>query len=521
LSKSFSIDTGEFHEMSIPEEGYVVGYAALQVYYKLLIPNQYPITIVSKKNRKYKDEKIQVLTKRYLPEDTLYKHLTFALKYEGVNLLVLKKLFEKIDGNVIEGFIENEPTSQYARKIWFLYEWLLEERLPIADADIKIKYVKLVRERIQYALSKGEKSARHRIENNLLGSKEFCPHVFKSKRLLEFEKRNLGTQQQQFENRFGKGLMQRASSFLLLADSKASFTIEGESPKSQRLIGWSRAIGQAGKSELNIEEIKKLQKLVIEKKKHIQLGLREEGGFIGEHDNDTFEPVPEHISARAKDLDSLIRGLVKANENLVNSDSFDPVVAAAIISFGFVFIHPFVDGNGRIHRYIIHHLLAKKRFSHQGIIFPVSASILNKINDYREVLESYSNPLLSYINWESTEEHNVKIINETADLYKYFDCTRQAEFLFDCVIDTIENVIPFKINYLQKYDEFKKEIENQIGLADNDINLMVKFLQQNKGRLSESKKTKFFNNLTRQEIKIIHECYDLYFKDLAIIISKK
>ncbi len=507
MSRSFSIDTGGFHEMSIPEEGYVVGYAALRDYYELPIPNQYPITIVSKKNRKYKDEKFQVLTIRYLPEDNLYKHLTFALKYEGVNLLVLKKIFEKINGNVIEDIVRKEPTSQYARKIWFLYEWLLEKKLPIEDADIKVKYVKLVNERIQYALSKGEKSARHRIENNLLGSIEFCPHVFKSKRLLEFENRNLDTQQEQFENKFGKGLMQRASSFLLLADSKASFTIEGESPKSQRLIGWSRAIGQAGKNELNIEEIKRLQKLVIEKKKHIQLGLREEGGFIGEHDNDTFEPVPEHISANAEDLASLINGLVNSNENLVNSKSFDSVVAAAIISFGFVFIHPFVDGNGRIHRYIIHHLLAKKKFSHQGIIFPVSASILNKINDYRKVLKSYSNPLLDFIEWESTSKHNVKVLNDTKDLYRYFDCTQQAEFLYECVVDTIETIIPAEIDYLQKYDEFKTEVENEIGLPDNQINLLVKFMQQNNGKISKRRLKKEFENFDEKEVLILEEIF--------------
>jgi Fic family protein len=62
--------------------------------------------------------------------------------------------------------------------------------------------------------------------------------------------------------------------------------------------------------------------------------------------------------------------------------------AAAAIAFGFVFIHPFVDGNGRLHRYIIHHVLAKKEFTKQGVIFPVSASILDHINDYKTVLES-------------------------------------------------------------------------------------------------------------------------------------
>ncbi len=32
----------------------------------------------------------------------------------------------------------------------------------------------------------------------------------------------------------------------------------------------------------------------------------------------------------------------------------DAVCAAAAAAFGFVFIHPFEDGNGRIHRFLIH-----------------------------------------------------------------------------------------------------------------------------------------------------------------------
>ena len=59
-------------------------------------------------------------------------------------------------------------------------------------------------------------------------------------------------------------------------------------------------------------------------------------------------------------------------------------------------------------------------YSQQGVIFPVSAAILDHIKDYGNVLESYSHPLLEFIEWESTADHNVKITNTLSfDQYKY------------------------------------------------------------------------------------------------------
>jgi Fic family protein len=36
----------------------------------------------------------------------------------------------------------------------------------------------------------------------------------------------------------------------------------------------------------------------------------------------------------------------------------DPLIAASVASFGFVFIHPFLDGNGRLSRFIFPTLYA-------------------------------------------------------------------------------------------------------------------------------------------------------------------
>lgn len=102
-----------------------------------------------------------------------------------------------------------------------------------------------------------------------------------------------------------------------------------------------------------------MQQTVIENERFTEMGFREKGGFIGEHDRSTGEPLPDHISAKWEDLEQLVSGLLTTNEKLLNSN-LDAVLTATVIAFGFVFIHPFEDGNGRIHRYLIHHVLAKR-----------------------------------------------------------------------------------------------------------------------------------------------------------------
>ena len=118
----------------------------------------------------------------------------------------------------------------------------------------------------------------------------------------------------------------------------------------------------------------RLQRIVISNNRFIKTGFRKEGGFIGEHDIETRQPLVEHFSAKSEDLDSLINGLIKYNER--GKHQIDPILLAAIISFGFVNIHPFSDGNGRIHRYLIHHILAENNFTFQVLFFQYQALCL-------------------------------------------------------------------------------------------------------------------------------------------------
>ncbi|MBE0571966.1 MAG: Fic family protein [Ignavibacteriaceae bacterium] len=504
-NKRFSQSINIFHERIAPEQGNLVGYGALIDALGLKVPIPHQLSLISKKHKKYSVDGWNVYTVKHQPQETLYNHLVFALKYEGINLLFFKKLFEKSNQVMIEEWIKNEPLSIYTRKIWFLYEWLMQKQLSVNDLK-EGNYVTLIDEKLQYASPVSVNSNRHRIKNNLPGTVNFCPLIFKTAKLEKYIEADLTEKTNVAIKEVHKDILLRTSAFLLLKDSKASFTIEGESPSHSRAVRWGQAIGQAGSKSLSKDELLRLQHIVIGDSRFVKIGYRTEGGFIGEHDRKTGEPIPEHISARWQDLDTLMNGLLDT-ENILETNYFHPVLTAAKIAFGFVFIHPFEDGNGRIHRYLIHHLLSVMKYTPQGMIFPVSAAILEKIEDYRNVLQNYSHPLLDFIEWRKTKDNNVEVLNETIDYYRYFDATLHAEFLFDCVDYTIQKIIPAEVSYLQKYDAMKAWLDDNFQMSDKIVALLIRFLEQNNGSFSKRSREKEFAVLKDDEVNEIEKKY--------------
>lgn len=509
IDKQFSQTIRVFHGRTAPEVGSLAGYGAIINALALPVPMPRQLILISEKHKQYTTDEWIVLTPRHKPEEDLYAHLVLALKWEGTNLLLFKKLFEKLTSPTVESWITAAPQSQYSRRIWFLYEWLMQKQLKLPDLRAG-NYVELINEKLQYASPLSPTSSRHRIKNNLPGNPYFCPLIHKTARLEKFIAEQLDEKTSAVISGVHKDVLLRTSAFLLLKDSKASFTIEGENPSQTRAVRWGRAIGQAGSKPLSKEELLRLQQIVIENSRFIQMGYRTEGGFIGEHDRSTGEPIPDHISAKAEDLERLMDGLIAASRQMEQM-GFHPVLTATKVAFGLVFIHPFVDGNGRLHRYLIHHALASMRFTPQGIIFPVSAAILERILDYQRILECYSHPLLEFIEWKKTSNNNIKVVNETIDYYRYFDATTQAEFLFECVDQTIHKTIPEEVDYLQKWEKMKSWLDDRFQMPDKLVALLIRFLEQNRGILSKRALEKEFAEFTDQEVKEIEENYKAYF----------
>ena len=160
-----------------------------------------------------------------------------------------------------------------------------------------------------------------------------------------------------------------------------------------------------------------------------------------------------------------------------------------------------------MHRYLIHHVLAERGFNPPGLVFPVSAVILDRIDEYRRILESYSRRLLPHVRWRPTDRGNVEVLNDTTDFYRYFDATPHAEFLFQCVTRTIDVDLPEEARFLKAYDGFKASVSLMIDMPDRLLDLLFRFLHQNGGKLSRRARDKEFAALTEDEITRIEALY--------------
>ena len=514
-SNRFSGPVTVFHERRLPERATPAGYAALIDAFlggpsgpSVPLPRQ--LSAIGLHHRAVQTPEWRLCSPRHQPRPTLEGHLTFALKYEGLDLAVLKRLFLAVGPAEVAAIVQRRRTGSYARRIWFLYEWLTGGELDAPSAAMG-SYVPALDPGLQWGTA-GENSPRHRVRNNLPGTPAFCPLVFRTATIEQFMALNLAERARELVGRLPRDLLARTAAFLLLEDSRSSHIIEGERPPQDRIQRWGRAIGEAGRAPLSLDELLRLQRIVIGDERFVRLGLRKAGGFVGGRDRRTYAPIPEHISARPDDLPSLVEGMTAFDRGA--AERLDPVIAAAVLAFGFVYIHPFEDGNGRIHRWLVHHVLARRGYNPPGVHFPVSSAILDRIDDYRDALSSYSRRLLPVIRWQPTDDNNVHVSNDTADFYRFFDATPHAELLYGCVLQTIEHDLPDETRFLDRFDRFRAAVETIIDMPGRTLDTLLGFLRQGQGRLSRRARTREFAALTDDETRRIEQVYsDIFGQD--------
>lgn len=438
-------------------------------------------------------------SKRALPDDVHdpFAHIEFALKHEGLNLELFSLLFRKLEKGDIAHYIRQHPTGKTARKIWFLYEFLTDQKLPLEDAQSG-SYVSLL-DPIKYYTAVGMRSQRHRILNNLLGNRDFCPFLRRTDRLQAYEAKDLSAHADKLINHFDLHIIGRAVNYMYAKETMSSFGIEREKPSPTRLNRFVDLLKRADHvGPLTKELLIDLQNSIVDER-YADTDYRDFQAFIGSQERlDSYGGNVDYIAPKSEDVTSLMNGLKHSLECMLESN-IHPVLIAAALAFGFVFIHPFTDGNGRLHRFLIHYVFARMQFVPEGAIFPVSATILKDLKKYDTVLESISKPLLGLIHYAFNEDGSMVVKNETLQFYRYIDFTAFAEYLFECVETTINTDFKNELQYLVNYDKTKKLLQNLVDMPDRKINLFIQIVDHN-GKLSNQKKRDHFPELTDEEV---------------------
>lgn len=485
------------------EEGELrpAGYAELINRYDLeVIPNWHLSYVTSGAIRRVTETRgmvKEIFPSNYWPGESLDNHLEFALKYDGTNLGILVCLFETIEAEVFTSYLRSKPQGKYARRLWFLYEFLTGITLPIDDLKTG-NYIDLLDTDQYYTLRPGRRVRRQRIDNNLLGTPRFCPTIRHTKTLQDFEAAQLDDRSRDIVSSYSPELLKRALSYLYLKETKSSFEIEHIKPSSTRTERFIALLQLAER-----EDFCKKTKLIeahnqIVDQRFREFDYRTNQNYVGESVSWQQERV-HFVTPKPEDLTELMEGLIDANKQMTEGD-LHAVVHATAIAYGFVFLHPFKDGNGRIHRFLIHNTLAIRSFTPEGILFPVSASMLQHMIDYDNSLEAFSQPLMTLAEYTLDEEGHMTILNDTSPLYKYIDMTYQAEALFGFIKRTIDEELAGELAFLKDYDEAKEAISNIVDMPDRLINLFIRLCLQNNGRLSANKRAKYFDLLSDKEI---------------------
>ncbi|MBU0993976.1 MAG: Fic family protein [Proteobacteria bacterium] len=477
------------------------GYAYLLAMYGLTAMPNWHISSVSGTGTHRSNIKdgtiVEVYPARYWPGDTVGDHLEFALKYDGVNLSLIKLIFKTVPESEIIDYIKSKPTGKYARRIWFFHEFLIEKQLPLEDITTG-NYVDALDTKSCFTITTGEKSQRHRVLNNLLGPKEFCPIIRKTNKLKNMDSAGMRKKCEDIITAYPPELLKRALSYLYQKETKSSFEIEHIKPKTTRTEKFIASLELAEREDFCEKEwLIDLQNRIVDPRFKCS-NYRTTQNYVGQTISFAKEVI-HFICPKPGDLSDLMEGLITAHKRMKKGD-VPPVIHAASIAYGFVFMHPFEDGNGRIHRFLIHNILSIRGMAPHGLMFPVSAVMLKNPSDYNTSLEAFSRPLLQLIEYRLDELGQMAVDNDTACWYQYMDMTAQAEALYDFVSKTIEEELVEELNFLANYDNTKKAIQGIIDMPDRLIDLFIQLCLQNNGSLSASKRAAHFDFLTNEEL---------------------
>ena len=433
------------------------------------------------------------------PDETVRGHLTFHLKHEAINLEMLSRLFTKAPASEFARWIASEPTSQYARRAGFLFEWLTGKALDLDGVKVGGNYVDVLDAKDMVVAQAGSANGRWRVRDNMPGTPEFCPTV----RLTAPAKVAMSVNCQQMldelQIEFGSEMLLKSAVWLTLRESRSSFQIEGEVDKKDRIERFADVLhnftGQ-GEPPLDQESLAMLQRSILGEATSIRLpGIRKSPVFIGQ--TVRYQEVIHYVAPPAEDVTGMLDGIGRFLDRTAGQS---PVMRAAVASFGFVYIHPLADGNGRVHRFLINDILRRDGAVPAPFIVPVSGLITSDAHErvaYDKVLDSFSKPMMRiYAGASSLEGPSVEyedgissnfIFNATDEArhaWRFMDFTPHVQYMGDVIEKAIYQEMRDEAAYLRNHLRARNAVKAVVEMPDQQVDRVIRSIEQNNGVLS-------------------------------------
>lgn len=485
-----------------------IGYTYLNQHYQLLLPKlglevyQDP-TAETETYRAYGATQRKILPGHLKAPSSPYEHMISAIRYQGIRLHFFAAIFERVNVNELTQFIAAAPNSKHNRVLWYLYEWLTDKQLKLSDLKHG-NYVNLFEEDYYYTLAEGTRDRRTRVRNNAIGTREYCPTVRKTPWVRELAATDVyqtaWAKVQSLGESVSAEVVGRSINYLYTKETKSSNEIEHELPDRRKMQRFLNAIKNAGLFELSKEKLIDLQNQIVADTARAR-DYRDHEIYVGstiQRFSEMDEDV-HYVGPPAKDVPSMMRGLLAMHDQLMLDGQVPALIHAAIVSFAEVYIHPFEDGNGRIHRYLIHDVMRQREREHKFII-PISASILKNQKRYDEVLESVSTPLLAMLDYHFDEKKRVVINNDIHYMYRYPDFTEHVVFIYEMMNVAISDELISEIVLLMAFDEIKKAFSEQADVPNNKLDTLVSIAISGGGLISKAKRPLFLKYMEESAI---------------------
>jgi hypothetical protein len=418
-------------------------------------------------------------------EDSPLGHLEFALRNEGIDLAVIAAALRHIDREALVRRLREMPNGESIRRIGFLWEWVHDCPLD-AGIQVSARYIELLPSDRYVTAARPRRHAGYRVIDNTLGDRRFCPMVSKAAAPdADFLPSLLARLDALSASARSDGTYDRALQYLYLSETRGSFAIERETPSASKEARFVQMLHRVGEqADIDEARLVAIQNVAVRDVFSQESSYRNEQNWLESRTGriSFFPHPPERLRETLAGWEAFVNDRQRG---------IDPLVKAACAAFGFVYLHPFMDGNGRLHRFLIHHVLAHPGLVPADLIVPVSAVIMNNIPAYHAVLTGFSEPVTRLWDYRRHDDGPAILNDPGPTPYRYFCADREVRFLTKMIQVAIEEEIPRELAYLSGYDQAVRRIDAQFDLPQKDIGRLVRMIQGNGGTLSRNKRASF------------------------------